>query len=587
MGKYYSLDRNADFALCQNRTNGTLTYPQCQILCGSGVDLWPFDEITGRFTLWLFPAVVLVAHFHYAPISFLNTCAITLHHLSSPIDSMHSLIIRLELQRRCLHLAEKVLQKNRENQENRNNPFQGDLHQDSRHLAAIWCAYDELGFSVTQGDIKEPRDNREWLLAKEAAYRLTTNRTESQRPTWVAVIGYLGALIGAFVRTKTTRDNNQTSHTIALVSLLSYFVALVLISSTIGVFRSVPDTLDVLQQLHRDVVKHRGVPEEPLFPKLQRYSQAQVAPWDPARLSPGSKPLRKNTNIEDQNTSPSVQDTENLRNWLTVAPWTGMNSSWRPYKTMHITVKARNRNPWLLFLCSFAFVLIGSYFPAIILSLYSGSVGFGCRCLAWTFIAIAWVLSLVIDNTMKTFIPSAKRLWSCTVAKDFIFSTFIVGTILSIQIGFLNTCYCRANVITSGINGTLTLKGFSEDEWNRNWVVWPTATVSGFFVMLAFGYLVHILDIDRRGKWWRFKFANGILCKGERERDDDLLGIGELRRKCQGDAPSEATTSHARRTFCTAQSASSRLPYHKPTMSVDETPLSDTEGIEMAETPNR
>jgi len=339
MGQYYSFAINADFKGCklrvddlarqlntsyfQNSSNfqntpyfqnasyfhdasylnsqsgPILTYPSCQKLCGSGIDLWPFDEITGRFTLWLFPAIVLIAHFHYAPISFLNTCAITLHHLSSPIDSMHSLIIRLELQRRCLHLAEEVLQRNRDN------PFQGDLHQACRRLAAVWCAFDELGFNITQNDIKEPLDNREWLLANEAAYRLTTNRTESQRPTWVAVVGYVGALIGAFVRTKTTRDNNQTSHTIALVSLLSYFVALVLISSTIGVFRSVPDTLDVLQQLHRDVVKHRGVQEEPLFPKLQRYSQAQVAPWDPADLNPGS-------NIEDQNTSPNAQDAVNL-----------------------------------------------------------------------------------------------------------------------------------------------------------------------------------------------------------------------------------------------------------------------------------
>jgi hypothetical protein len=117
----------------------------------------------------------------------------------------------------------------------------------------------------------------------------------------VAVIGYIGAIIGAFVRTKTTRDNNQTSHTIAVVALLFYFVALVLISSTIGVFRSVPDTLDILQQLRRNVIRHRadkGIEAYPeLFPELQKVSQAQIAPWD---LAAGSKSPLENTDLEDR-----------------------------------------------------------------------------------------------------------------------------------------------------------------------------------------------------------------------------------------------------------------------------------------------
>jgi hypothetical protein len=198
MGQRYSLLVNVNFNQCNNtvdellkqnqtryflkgRSYGTLTYPSCLELCHNGIDLWTFDEIAGRFTLWLFPAVVLIAHFHYAPISFLNTCAITLHHLSSPIDAMHSLIIRLELQRRCLHLSEYVLRQypSAPIDRNLNAPFRHDRSRDSRDLAAIWCAYDELGYNVCKEDIAEPRDEWEWLYTKEAAYRLTINRTES------------------------------------------------------------------------------------------------------------------------------------------------------------------------------------------------------------------------------------------------------------------------------------------------------------------------------------------------------------------------------------------------------------------------
>jgi hypothetical protein len=213
---------------------------------------------------------------------------------------------------------------------------------------------------------------------------------------------------------------------------------------------------------------------------------------------------------------------------------------------MNIEGVARDRSPSLLFLCSIVFVLVGSYFPAVMLSFYSGSVGFGCRCLAWTMIAISWVLSLTIDNTMKLFIPTAKKLWGFTIAKDFLFSVFVVGTVLFVQTGFLNSCYCRANPLTSGEKAGVNLGPFSDSEWKRNWVVWPTATVSGFCVMLTFGYLAHVLDVDRQGSGWRVRFANGILCKGEKERHEDLLGICQLRRECQrGTLPEMAVAGDA------------------------------------------
>jgi hypothetical protein len=376
--------------------------------------------------------------------------------------------------------------------------------------------------------VEEPLGRIEWLYIKEAAYQLTTNRTESQRPTWVAVIGYLGALVGAFVRTKMQRENNQTSHTIAVVTLLSYFVALVLISSTLGVFRSVPHALNILQRLRRNIINHRRETEEraapELFPQLPSLKKAQTAAWN--FLDPPKNGLYS----EDKNLEDPQRDCENLEGWLEVAPWTGINSSWRPCEKIGVECDTRNRKPWLLGTYSLAFILLGSYCPAVVLSLYSGSIGFGCRCLAWTMIAGAWLLSLILDYTMKNLIPTAKRLWICTICKDFLFSATIVGSILAIQIGVLNSCWCRANVMTNHGKAGVNLAPFEDPEWSRNWKVWPSATVSGFSLMIILGYLVHIVDFNK-GNRWPIKFINGVLCKGESERNEDLQEIEQLRQQ--------------------------------------------------------
>ncbi|KAI9858392.1 MAG: hypothetical protein M1813_007496 [Trichoglossum hirsutum] len=544
MGQPYSLYANVNFSQCNEtaedllrrnltqyfhvvRSRGTLTYPACVELCHNGIERWPTDQIVGRFSLWLVPAVVLIAHFHHAPVSLLNTCAITFHHISSPIDSMRSMLTRLELQRRCLHHVEEEVRRERPavcsgSLRRLNAKFRHNVHPDNRHLAVIWCAYDELGCTQMIDTIREPLDRIEWLYTKEAAYQLTTNRTETQRPTWVAVIGYLGALAGAFVRTKIQRENNQTSHTIAVVSLLSYFVALVLISSTIGVFRSVPDALNILQRLRQNIINHRkesGRSAEPeLFPGLPRFEQSQTVSWDSA-----SKP--KSCQYDPDSRDLDLGD---LENWLKVAPWTGINSSWRPCEEIRIKCSTRNRNPWLLRAYSFAFVLLGSYCPAVVLSIFSGSIGFGCRCLAWTSIACVWVISLTLDYTMKSYISTAKLLWICTIVKDFLFSGYIAGSILAIQVGVLNSCWCRANVITNHGTAGVNLGPLEDDEWNRNWKVWPSATVSGFALMITFGYLVHILEF----KQGQIKVINGVLCKGEIERNEDLQEIEMLRLEC-------------------------------------------------------
>jgi hypothetical protein len=212
---------------------------------------------------------------------------------------------------------------------------------------------------------------------------------------------------------------------------------------------------------------------------------------------------------------------------MDIAPWTGINSSYRPCKNIDILGIRRKRPPIFLLLSSILFVVPGSYIPALVLSYFSGSIGFGCRCLAWSLILSAWLLSVALDALLKLFITSTKTLWKATVAKDALVSVFVVGLILAVQVGVLNSCYCRGNMIshtTSGIN----LGPFGDVEWARNWRVWPAATVSCFAIMLSFGYVLHVVELGAGDGGAPVKLVTGVLCQGKTDMEEDLQELERM-----------------------------------------------------------
>jgi hypothetical protein len=108
-----------------------------------------------------------------------------------------------------------------------------------------------------------------------------------------------------------------------------------------------------------------------------------------------------------QSRSDSIPD---IADWPCVAPAMGMNIVFRPRKSIKITSSTTKKftrrfvshkegvNPYHLLFYSVAFVMIGSHLPAIFLSYFtSETLGFGCRCFAWTIIASFWILSFSLN----------------------------------------------------------------------------------------------------------------------------------------------------------------------------------------------
>jgi len=74
----------------------------------------------------------------------------------------------------------------------------------------------------------------------------------------------LSALFAAYVRTWVLKIDDQTSHTIAIVSMLSHYMPLVKLSGDIGAFDSSSDAVEVILQLHKTLHGHPKILD--LFP---------------------------------------------------------------------------------------------------------------------------------------------------------------------------------------------------------------------------------------------------------------------------------------------------------------------------------
>jgi len=313
-----------------------ITRQACNSLCGNGFGFWPSQDILLRVFLWVVPAIVLISHFHFPPLAVSNYGAILVHILGDPIDSLWSMLLRMETYRYLYHKAWDSKPKR------------------YRSVATIWCAYDELGFQdpsdhflaalqrirESEGDpgflydpqlrgrastlpirqqeapgifkrvsaaIKEmftrspqgtelfqsPTEHRVMYLVERAAQHLVANRSEGALASWVAIYGLVSAIGGAYVRTWDNRLNNQTAHTIATVTLLFIIIPMVKLSGVIGSFISSTEAIDTIQNLRRELRK-LGEGYD-LFPDFTFKDRDDL--WDPESASSGNTSTGKDAPV--------------------------------------------------------------------------------------------------------------------------------------------------------------------------------------------------------------------------------------------------------------------------------------------------
>ncbi|KAH8758164.1 hypothetical protein F5882DRAFT_523595 [Hyaloscypha sp. PMI_1271] len=514
-----------------------LNYEGCKQCAGTGSQLWSAQDTLSRFALWVMPAVVLIGHFHFPPLSLRNSIQVVMRLLGDPIDSMWCILIRQEVNCRLLQRAKGINDNLRFSDSLGLSPEDEDILRTSlvEAIAVIWMACEEIGWRhlssqtfmrLEQTEINLSNTNVEVIL--QASRNITANRSSSKIGTWIAILGMLSALFAAYIRTWVLKIDNQTSHTIAIVLILSHYMPVVKLSGDIGVFDSSSDAVEVILQLRKNLRCHPEIVD--LFPSLQFHRGMD---WNTVQR--GQRGLLPPPGIAD---------------WPSVAPAMGMNIIFRPTKSIDVTSSTMERSPrrffshrnaeipWQLLFYSVAFVITGSFLPAFFLSYFTFStLGFGCRCLAWTIIASSWLLSFVLNFGLRFWIKSAERLWNWTAVKDSFFAFFLIGTIVWLQVGWVNSCWCRAKVIGLGTRAFVDLFPTNAGAWHKLWLLWTLTGVGGVSFMLGMYYLVS----GGQGG------AAVVLNKDPEQRHENLLVIGKLQEQIDRERQRDLERSRGRR----------------------------------------
>ena len=183
--------------------------------------------------------------------------------------------------------------------------------------------------------------------------------------SWVAIVVF----VAGYIRLATTYTNNDTSHTLAVVTLFFYLLFAVYITGHVGNFRESGKLIEVINSLNSRCPMLFPPPE--LFP-------------DEHKRSP-SAPLQS---------TPSF-----AHRYAEVQAFSGVNNSWRPQKHM-VRRNILDRRQWQLLFQSFLAVLI-SWLAAFLLSFFTPAWGLGHRSGSWTVVFIGWLVSAALDLALR------------------------------------------------------------------------------------------------------------------------------------------------------------------------------------------
>ena len=480
-----------DFAFYENNRS-YVNLNGCNHFCGDGRALYPAGAVAIRFAAFILPLLILSAAFSLNnDVRWDAVLFIFIHLVANPLDSLWSIFMRQEVARRNYLISAEL------------------APTASREIAAIMTAYDQWwqdarsyfqekflsrspadgqtskiaesasllgrdsvneqqgfdnndengdsGLATVQGaltinkfkrffvfnsirqkmfgrtgsakasysqrpEIKTTRSLtlKEVHEIRRTAQRLAANRSSKLLKSWIAIIIFLGSVAIGYYRAVyhyQSRQNAQTAHALAVVMLFSFLIFAVYLNGHVGTFHNQKEVLNTLYNL-RDPPSSRSE----IFPSFE--------------LCDGQ----------------SMQFQEFVENYEQEYPCAGIINSWRPNKKL-LSHDVHDRSTWAMLLVSFL-AITTSYSAALIISYMTPTVGFGCRSLAWTCIWLGWISNAVLDipgliMTWKMAKPSRKLLkglWIYSWIRDTVVSSGVILAIVFAQIGFYNSCWCRAGI---------------------------------------------------------------------------------------------------------------------------------------------
>ena len=378
--------------------NMTLTLDGCNALCGSK-QTW-YTDIGPRLTVWLIPALLLIANVELSPLDKRKFLAI-LHLLGDPIDSMWSLLHKLDAWDRCSVLAGRY----------------HDVCPSCRLvIASVFAGYEEVQgpriqseryFEALLQQRNPAMDFNEW---RRAAVRLADSRTNELARTILAFLLYIFQLICNFVPDVGGAPNGPPGGRIATGVLISWLLPAILLSSIVGNLPSRRTAYSILADLAastNDDTFHVADQRSVFLPSVPYIAQACSTEYFGA------------------------------------LGWSGAIYTYRPWKLRYATSRRhRHLRTFLMATLAAAPILIGLVGGVLILW-YQQPTGPNCRHVWLISVGLLWhVSALITFMTYGSGFATGTYHWRFTLVKDACIAVPSLLAMFLSGVGLFNSCWC-------------------------------------------------------------------------------------------------------------------------------------------------
>ena len=388
--------RDATGQPMNNPENLSLTIDGCNELCGVKQNWYP--DIGPRLSAWLIPVLLLVINVELSPLDKRRFLAI-LHLLGDPIDSLWSLIHKLDSWDRCYDMAER---------------YEGICERCKRVVATVFAGFEELEGPRFRSDTSSTAfvDKRDLLLHfqewRRTAIKLADSRTDEFFRTCLAILLYIYQLIAGFVTKVGGGSTSPPGGRIATGVFLSWLIPTILLSNAIGNFPSRRTCFDILSHFG----EHTGMPIHALD---REYDVSSY--FAPLGLTQRA-------------------------NYFQSLGWSGGIHSFRPWKSRYTVPERRRSRAVAVFMLAISPMFVGMTGAFIIL--WVGlPIGLNCRHTWVIGIFLAWFVSAFI--TWLSDYPrlmTGKYHWHFVLVKDTMIAVPSVIIIFLSACGLFNSCYC-------------------------------------------------------------------------------------------------------------------------------------------------
>jgi hypothetical protein len=385
-----------------------LNYVGCSEMCGA--DFGWYKDIGPRLSTWLIPVFLLLSNMEVSPLDK-RRYLMLIHLLGDPIDSLWSLLTKLEAWSRCYHLAQAMCGSNDKIK--------------VRNVATVLGGFEELvGFSENPAEVynavkTRSKNGREFdQLIPRTAQQLADSRTDERLRTLLATTLYIYQLISAFITTVGGGNTSPPGGRIGITMFLTWIIPSILLSNAIGGFTSRRVCYSILETFIHDATGQREA-------------------W-----------------LVLQEATQSLKDYPTVHDYLDTMAWSGAIYSYRPSKTIAFSSGRRDLTCCPLLLLAAMPIVTSSVIASVILW-NTPPIGANCRNIL-IFVMTGIVFLSALFTQVSASLKGARH-WYIMLAKDTVLAVPSVVMIFLACAGRFNSCWCWSGVFSLGAKARIPL----------------------------------------------------------------------------------------------------------------------------------